>query len=286
MIESDHAGEDRRATPSPGARPRALVVDDNDVNRKVIMAMLGKLGVDSIEACGGHEALVWYKNEAFAAIFMDWHMPDMDGLAATGEIRRMESESKAAGGVAEHIPIVAVTASALVGDREQCLAAGMDDYLSKPTTLEGLQEMIDKWIVPPDHSALSVGAAAGGAQLDESVAATLHKLSDELGDESIVHMLIDTFTDELPKWRSGLEQAKQADDADGMALAAHTTKSAARSLGLDALADLCDTLETAGRDPSGSEHNLQALATEVLSSMDDATNKLQAFKNNQAALAG
>ncbi len=286
MIESDRARADRRGTPSPGSRPRALVVDDNDVNRKVIMAMLGKLGIDSVEACGGHEALVWYKNEAFDAIFMDWHMPDMDGLAATGEIRRLESEARAAGSPPEHIPIVAVTASALVGDREQCLEAGMDDYLSKPTTLEGLQEMIDKWIIPPEAAEAQAPASSDGVHLDESVAATLNKLAEELGDESIVHMLIDTFTDELPKWRSDLEQAQASGNADGMAMAAHTTKSAARSLGLEALADLCEELETTGRAPEATGEQLQGLASNVLTAMDEAAQKLLAFKNNQAAMAG
>ncbi len=285
MIESNGVGADQSADSSPTSRPRALVVDDNDVNRKVIMAMLGKLGIDSVEACGGHEALVWYKNERFDAIFMDWHMPDMDGLAATGEIRRMEAEARAEGGPDEHIPIVAVTASALVGDREQCLEAGMDDYLSKPTTLEGLQEMIDKWIIQSGAVEAARQDQTPGAQVDETVAATLRKLGEELGDESIVHMLIDTFMDELPKWRDNLDQARQVGDADNMTLAAHTTKSAARSLGLEALADLCQQLETAGRNQEATEP-LQALAGDVLNTMDDAAETLTAFKNSQVAMAG
>jgi PAS domain S-box-containing protein len=116
---------------------RVLLVEDNSVNQKVAAALLGKLGCRVDLAANGREALDMAALLPYDLIFMDCQMPEMDGYEATGEIRRRE-------GAARHTPIIALTAGAMAEDRERCLRAGMDDYLSKPFRAAQLREMLDK----------------------------------------------------------------------------------------------------------------------------------------------
>lgn len=123
---------------------RILVAEDDIVNQKVAVRMLEKLGCRVDVAANGLEALEASIQIPYALIFMDCHMPEMDGYKATSAIRRHESRT------GSHIPIVAMTANAMQGDREQCLAAGMDDYVSKPVKSEDLLAILQKW--SPDES--------------------------------------------------------------------------------------------------------------------------------------
>ncbi len=122
------------------SRTRILLAEDNIVNQKVAVRMLEKLGCRVDVAANGQEAVDACTQIAYMLIFMDCHMPEMDGYEATRAIRERESQS---GG---HIPIVAMTANAMQGDREQCLAAGMDDYISKPVKSKDLLAILQKWI--------------------------------------------------------------------------------------------------------------------------------------------
>jgi two-component system sensor histidine kinase/response regulator len=116
-----------------------LVVDDNAVNQRVAMRMLERLGLRIDVAANGLEAVRMVSQQQYDAVLMDCQMPEMDGYAATREIRRMEQP----GG---RIAIIAMTAEALTGARERCVAAGMDDYISKPVRLEDLTRAIHKWL--------------------------------------------------------------------------------------------------------------------------------------------
>ena len=120
----------------PGSTLKILVVDDNSLNRKVARATLKHLGYDSDEATSGREALAVLETTHFDLIFMDVQMPEMDGLQATAAIRARERKTGA------HLPIVALTAHAMKGDRERCLEAGMDGYLSKPIRVEELDAVL------------------------------------------------------------------------------------------------------------------------------------------------
>lgn len=120
---------------------RVLLAEDNPVNQKVASLHLKKLGCQVVTVANGRLAVEQYKKERFACIFMDLLMPDMDGLAATHLIRTMESDS--------HIPIIALTANAMPGDRERCLDAGMDDYIAKPIQVKELQRVLAKWAPAP-----------------------------------------------------------------------------------------------------------------------------------------
>ncbi|MDP2997452.1 MAG: ATP-binding protein, partial [Bryobacterales bacterium] len=137
------------AEPGPGEEPgalpcftgkRVLLVEDNLVNQKVGAAMLGKMGCRVEVAANGREAL-GMTSQLYDLIFMDCQMPKMDGYQATGEIRKRE-------GVRRHTPIVALTAGAMAEDRQRCVQAGMDDYVSKPFRAGQLREMLDKYLGP------------------------------------------------------------------------------------------------------------------------------------------
>lgn len=120
-------------------RRRILVVEDNQVNRTVAVRLLARQGCDVDTAEDGRKAVEAFAKVDYDLVFMDVNMPEMDGLEATAEIRRRE-----AGG--RRTPIVAMTARAMTGDRERCLAAGMDDYISKPVSGEDLRKVLDSWV--------------------------------------------------------------------------------------------------------------------------------------------
>jgi len=132
LIHLDEAARDVRA------QRRVLVVEDNVVNQQVIARILEKLGCRVDTVGNGKEALQATRNAAYSVIFMDCQMPEMDGFSATREIRNTDGDGA-------HTPIIAITASAMHGDREKCLAAGMDDYISKPVRLEDIVSVLEKW---------------------------------------------------------------------------------------------------------------------------------------------
>ena len=139
------------------SRARLLIAEDNAVNQKVAVKMLESLGYRVDVAANGLEALQALSRVSYAAILMDCHMPEMDGYEATGEIRRREQ------GTSRHIPIIALTASALKSDQETALGAGMDDYITKPVKREVLQEALERWVSHDEEaSPEEVRAQAGG----------------------------------------------------------------------------------------------------------------------------
>jgi len=134
-----------RPSPSPvlGAPPthsalRVLVAEDNVVNQKVAVRMLEKLGIRADVAANGREAVAMFEMLPYDVIFMDCQMPEMNGFEAAAEIRRRE-------GAARSVIIIAMTAEALAGSREQCLQAGMDDYISKPVSNKALAAALETW---------------------------------------------------------------------------------------------------------------------------------------------
>lgn len=129
-----------RAGAPPGFRGRILAVEDNAVNKKVITRFLEKAGFQVDVADNGFQAVAAVARVEYDAVLMDCQMPEMDGFEATAAIRASES------GTARHVPIIALTASAMGADRERCLAAGMDDYLSKPINMGELSAMLERWI--------------------------------------------------------------------------------------------------------------------------------------------
>lgn len=141
------------AEESPGLRgAKILVADDNPTNRKLVARMLEKMGVSVTLAENGNEALEKVSSQPFDLVFMDCQMPELDGYAATGEIRIREKGGAVLGSQRQPgspLPVVALTANALEGDRDRCLAAGMSDYLTKPIQSAALKAILRKWITAP-----------------------------------------------------------------------------------------------------------------------------------------
>jgi CheY-like chemotaxis protein len=127
------------ASRGSGSRVRVLLAEDNAVNQKVATLLLVKLGIRPDVAANGHEAIEMLELVPYDLIFMDCQMPEMDGYAASRQIRRSETAGR-------RVAIVAMTAEAMAGSREVCLAAGMDDYITKPVTLEEFFEALRKWV--------------------------------------------------------------------------------------------------------------------------------------------
>jgi signal transduction histidine kinase/CheY-like chemotaxis protein/HPt (histidine-containing phosphotransfer) domain-containing protein len=242
--------------PRPGARARArrvLLAEDNPVNVEVAKAMLESLGLDAHCARNGEEALQAVRSGEYDAVLMDCQMPVMDGFAATAAIRRNEREV----GQARVLPIIAITANALQGDRESCLAAGMDDYLSKPFTQQQLAAVIGRWIALP--LAASVHHDEATPQLPpESVEViqrdvinrvaldNIRALSHDRGD-ALVQKVISAYVDDTPQHLQTLRQAIAGQDPNCVRKVAHSLKSASANVGAQKLAQLARDMEHLGR---------------------------------------
>jgi PAS domain S-box-containing protein len=201
---------------------RILLVEDNPVNQKVAQLQLGKLGYRADTALDGLEALRAFERGTYDLILMDCQMPGMDGFEATAEIRKRENGER-------RTPIVAMTANALEGDREKCLAAGMSDYLSKPVDMKKLTEILSRWDVT----------------LDASVIQGLRELA---GDEvRLVRDVIDQFLKDAPMRLEAIRTAVRTRDPKALEKAAHSLKGAGGNIGAKALWAVCEELERLGR---------------------------------------
>jgi hypothetical protein len=146
-VDRDEAGPDERpeqaaVAPAPGAAGKILLVEDNKVNQMVGSKVLENLGYRYEIANNGLEAVRAFEAGSYDAVLMDCQMPEMDGYEATGAIRRLEADTAAV----RRTPIIAMTAAAMEGDREACLASGMDDFITKPVRLEIVGTVLARWV--------------------------------------------------------------------------------------------------------------------------------------------
>ncbi len=207
-----------------------LLVDDNRVNQQLAGAMLERLGLAYESADNGRDALRRLAGADFALVLMDMEMPEMDGIAATREIRRNEA---AACGSAEdgrplRLPIIAMTANALQEDRERCHAAGMDGYIAKPVSLAALQEEIRRlFCTAAAMSAAPAPAPAAGAAAASSATAALYDRAlvlERIGDAELLEDLAKMFIADAPAYLAAMEQALAAGDSEQLTRTAHTLK--------------------------------------------------------------
>ena len=232
---------------------RVLLAEDNPVNIEVARAMLESLDLQVDCARNGEDALQAVRTNSYDAVLMDCQMPVMDGFAATAAIRREEREA----GRGRVLPIIAITANALQGDREACLAAGMDDYLSKPFSQQEIAAVIGRWMALPlaatvhhdDEPPRLPPASVEVIQRDVINRVALDKiraLSRDRGD-ALVQKVIAAYVDDTPQQLRTLRSAIDGLDTGNVRRIAHTLKSASANVGAEALAALCKELEHLGR---------------------------------------
>jgi two-component system sensor histidine kinase/response regulator len=226
------APPDAPETPSPATGGQVLVAEDNPVNRLVIEAMLRQRGLTVDVAEDGSQALSMLA-PAHLAVFMDCQMPDVDGYEATGRIRAAES-----GGV--HVPIIAMTAHALEGDRERCLRAGMDDYLSKPLRSQDLDVVLERWV---RVAATTDGRAEVEPLIDEARVRSLCADYPSMADE-----LWKVFNRATPPLIGELRDALERGDDDQRRRLAHKLRGSSETVGATRMAALSGTLEQGGGD--------------------------------------
>jgi HPt (histidine-containing phosphotransfer) domain-containing protein len=200
---------------------------------------------------------------------MDCQMPEMDGFAATRAIRASESASgQDADG--RRTPIVALTAHAMQTDRQDCLAAGMDDYISKPFTRDDLRRVLEEWTETRGR-ALEVEEPATDAEISDSAPSLDASVLDTLrtfevgGDSGLVSRLVAAFLQSSGQLFDAAQRAQDAQDAEAMARAMHTLKSSSAQLGARKLSLLCKDLEARGRSGSldGAEELLEQVGREL-----------------------
>jgi CheY-like chemotaxis protein len=204
------------------------------------MAMLQRIGLCAKIAGNGQDAAKLIEDETFDLVLMDCHMPIMDGFEATQTIR-----ARAMSLALPKLPIIALTANAIMGDRENCLAKGMDDYLSKPFTIEQLHKVLSQWLPlreQHDHDE-HADEPAVNVKIDRKVLTQLKNLKTGL-----LVRIIDLYIESSPKLVLDMEQAVAQQDTNSLYKVAHSLKNSSANLGISDLTNLCRELEIKGRE--------------------------------------
>jgi len=230
---------------------RVLVVEDNPVNQQVASAMLKSLGLQVTLASNGQEAVELVEKQEFDVVLMDCQMPVMDGFQATAAIRRLPL------GRGERLPIVAVTANAMPGDEQNCLDAGMNDFLPKPFKLLQLQALLGRWLVSAAETrgagstleSASVAAASAAPTsdvIDLQALQTVREL-DPVGGMDLVRTILGIFIETADESMARVENAILAGDGEQLTAAAHALKSSSANVGAKNLSESYRQLEQLGR---------------------------------------
>ena len=255
--------------PSSAQKPRLLLVEDTELNRLVTLAMLGTARFDVDCVTSGEAALASVQEILYDVILMDISMPEMDGIAATRAIRALAPP------VCD-VPILAMTAHAMVGDRERCLAAGMDDYLPKPVTRCDLMERVERFARHGRAAAADITGASDEPALYPEV---LEQLRRDLGPASLIQ-LYDATLPELQTRVAAAKAANEARDLDALARIAHSLKGVATTIGARRLQAATTALEAAAR--SGRNHEIARLL-ESLDALSERAIRAIAAERNRIA---
>ncbi len=277
---SHDQGNGQPSPGSPARRGHILLVEDNEINREVALGMLDLLGHRTTTAANGREAIEAWGKSSYDVILMDCQMPEMDGFEATRLIRERESTAGKRQGARgdrpkssssthrpsplapRRIPIIALTANAIRGDREHCLQAGMDDYLTKPYTHEQLRDMLVRWLpaapTEPGEQTMSTGVQKASASPVEptasAAAAAVNTQAWEAiralqrpGQPDLLGKILGLYVKNSRELIDTIRQALEQQDAQGVFRAAHTLKSSSANVGAAGLAEQCKHLESLGR---------------------------------------
>ncbi|MDH3511717.1 MAG: response regulator [Gammaproteobacteria bacterium] len=254
-LEITHCESDARLRAlrlcTPDKAYSVLLAEDNRVNQAVARGMLTALGYRIQVACDGREALQYVQRESFDLVLMDCQMPDMDGFEAARAIRRWETDQNRA-----RMPIIALTANALKGDRERCLAAGMDEYLSKPFAIEQLGmamlAQLERGHGDMPHSSGRKNEACphisdDDVPIDWMILARLAEIPRP-GGRNLRDEAVELYLEIAWELKDRLAAAVDAEDAPAINEAAHALKSSSSNIGAVRMTDLCQSLEQLGRD--------------------------------------
>jgi signal transduction histidine kinase/CheY-like chemotaxis protein len=240
---------------------RILLAEDNAINQKVALRLLERLGYGADVVGDGRQALARLDHAAYDVILMDVQMPEMDGLEASRAICARWAAS-------ERPRIIAMTAEAMQGDRDKCLAAGMDDYIVKPVTLDRLAAALAKCRPLAAATAPETGAAppvekqkiAAGAALDRDV---LDQLREDLGGTAALQQVIRSFLDQTPSVLSALRDAAARADVPSIRRAAHMIKGTSSILGARELSEQCAEIERVGQTGCIGDAGSRVIAVEA-----------------------
>jgi CheY-like chemotaxis protein len=240
---------------------RILLAEDNITNQQVALGILRRLGHRVDGAANGKEALNALRSIPYDMVLMDVQMPEMDGLEATRAIR-------AAGGdvLNGEIPIIAMTAHAMQGDRGKCLASGMDDYIAKPVSPAALAALVEKWMVKLDGAGRSANASAtdhpaSPPRAADVVFAEAALLERSMGDRDLARVVAAGFLEDIPRQIGTLAGFVEAKDAKGVERQAHTIKGAAAAVSGEGVVKVAFVLEQAAR--AGDLDNAKATLAEL-----------------------
>ncbi len=256
--------------PAPGKKGRALpdapilLAEDNPTNQQVCKAMLKRLGCKADVVSNGREALEALSRTPYELVFMDCQMPEMDGYEATRQIRAREEAG------APRTVVVALTAHAMKGEREQCLATGMDDYLSKPFSLDQLDYVLHRWLCKSADDGkedMQSNDAAGPVESDameDGVDAIDRKALDDIlmlqdeEDDDLLSEILTTYMEHSRELLGALAGAVERDDGENVRKSAHSLKSSSANVGAMNLAELCKQMEVAAcSNTNGSARELK-----------------------------
>jgi PAS domain S-box-containing protein len=228
------------AAPMAGLSLRILIAEDNEVNQKVALHQLKKLGFSADAVANGKAALAALRQQDYDLVFMDCQMPELDGYEATARLRKIEAGKR-------RTWIVAMTANTLEGDREKCFAAGMDDYVAKPVKTNDMLGALSRYVQRTDQVPAAEAAApaeqpaAQGPAVDATALASFREMDD--GEGRVLDQLIAAFLDNTPKVIADANRALEQRAALQVARCAHSLKGSCSNFGASAMRDACQRLE-------------------------------------------
>ena len=243
---------------------RILVAEDNRLNLDLVCYMLEKMHYEYSVAENGVQAVEKFKEDNFSLILMDCHMSPMDGFEATRQIRQIEDEASDG----RRVPILALTANAIIGDRQKCLEMDMDDYLSKPFKFQQLHNLVEKWLAPQDQSsAIEAKEETVSEQTnsDETAVVNLTSIEAIFKDPEQIRRLIQMYIEQSRLYLDDIRSAADNNDLEKLGFTAHALKSSSAYLGISQVVQTCRELENLRyeKDVRPAEQLVSRLADEI-----------------------
>ncbi|MBV8774013.1 MAG: response regulator [Deltaproteobacteria bacterium] len=255
-----------------------LLAEDNAVNQRLALKLLEKRGHTAVVAANGKEALAAYRAEKFDLLLIDVQMPEMDGFAVTRAVRKLEADAASAPAerraAPSHIPIVAMTAHAMKGDRERCLEAGMDSYISKPLNPERLYEVIES-VAQTSAEANDMAPEADQTEAVFDREALLRRVAD---DQELLQEIVELFLAEAPELMQAIRESVERGVPSSLERSAHALKGSVANFGAKSAYEVALKLEHMGHD--GDLTRVREMLAELEAKVGRLTSALTAFSHD------